>query len=351
MYPLLFHPNLQPVIWGGHQLRPWKGLSPDDEPIGESWEVSAVPTKPSVVLNGPMQGRPLTEVVEEWGAALLGEQGHRIWGGKFPLLAKFIDARTDLSIQVHPNDEMALREHDKMGKTEMWYVIHAQPGAALYAGFRQEITPEEYRRRVADGTITEVLARHEVKSGDVFYIPAGRIHAICGGVLLAEVQQSSDVTYRIYDYGRTDANGRPRELHTALAAQALDYTVEHDYRTHYTTRENGATLVVDTPYFSVRVSEVTTSLHRDLIKYDSFIISMCLEGACRLHFRTTGDEILLTEGNSCLIPATIADYDVIPMETAKDKGTKKCRILESFIDYKDRSLLHCVTRFLHITKK
>jgi mannose-6-phosphate isomerase len=248
----------------------------------------------------------------------------------------------DLSIQVHPNDEMAMREHGKMGKSEMWYIIKADEGAHLYAGFKEEITPYEYQKRIEDGTITEVLADHQVKAGDVFYLPAGRVHAICGGILLAEVQQSSDVTYRIFDYNRPGMDGKPRELHTELAAQALDYHVEDNYRTEYEDSSNRAVQIIDSPYFSVRVMEVSKPFHRDLKKYDSFIITMCVEGDCKIRVRTTGEEILLKQGNSTLIPAVIADYDVIPQ-----KGST--RILDAFIDNMNRSITSKVTRFLHIS--
>lgn len=346
LYPLLFHHNLHPVVWGGRGLKPWKGLPADAEPIGESWEVSVVPSAVSIIANGPLEGTPLTRLVAARPQEMLGEEVARRYGNELPLLVKFIDAEKDLSIQVHPDDTMAQREHGKRGKSEMWYVISAQPGAYLYAGFKEHITPYEYKRRVEDGSITEVLARHEVRAGDVFYLPAGRVHAICGGILLAEVQQSSDVTYRIFDYNRPGMDGKPRQLHTALAAQALDYTVESEYRTIYTPRENGASLVVDTPHFTVRINEVDRPIHRDLIKYDSFVISMCMKGRCRIRTRETGREILLTEGHTCLIPAAIADYDIIP-----DERAGLCRILDAFIDNKDRSLLRSVTRFLHLTRK
>lgn len=346
LYPLLFRPNLHSVVWGGERLKVWKGLQSDGLPIGESWEVSAVPSSTSVVANGIFAGLTLSEVIEKDAESILGERVVRQYDGKMPLLAKFIDAEKDLSIQVHPNDEMALREHGKMGKSEMWYIIDANPGSFLYAGFKEQISPYEYKKRVEDGTITEVLARHEVKPGDVFYIPSGRVHAICGGILLAEIQQSSDVTYRIFDYNRPGIDGHPRELHTELAARALDYTVEKEYRTIYSARENGAALVVDTPFFSVRVNEVMNPIHRDLKKYDSFIISMCIKGNCYIRIRETGDEIRLDEGQSCLIPASVADYDIIPEEEGQ-----MCRILDAFIDNKDRSLLRTVSRFLHITKK
>ena len=343
LYPLLFEPNLHTVVWGGNQLRPYKGLTPSDEPIGESWEVSAVPTSTSIISNGLWQGRDLVSVIEEHPEAILGKAVNARYQGQLPLLVKFIDAKKDLSIQVHPNDEMAMREHGKMGKSEMWYVIKADKGAHLYAGFKQEIQVEEYCQRIADGTITDVLADHQVKAGDVFYLPAGRVHAICGGILLAEVQQSSDVTYRIFDYNRPGLDGKPRELHTALAAQALDFHVEANYRTDYPEMINKATHIIDTPYFDVRVMEVSKSFHRDLRKYDSFIITMCIEGDCVIHVRSTGDEILLKEGNSTLIPAAIADFDVIPQHG-------KTRILDAFVDNKDRSLATMVTRFLHLSE-
>ena len=187
LYPFLFHPNLHTVVWGGHQLQPYKGLLVTDDPVGESWEVSAVPSSTSIISNGCFVNRDLVSVIQEYPEEILGHAVNEKYHGLFPLLVKFIDAQRDLSIQVHPNDEMAQREHGKMGKSEMWYVIKAEPGAHLYAGFKQHIDAAEYRRRISDGTITEVLADHKVKAGDVFYLPAGRVHAICGGILLAEV--------------------------------------------------------------------------------------------------------------------------------------------------------------------
>ena len=340
IYPFLFEPNLHEVVWGGTKLTAWKGLQPRDH-IGESWEVSCVESSPSVIANGAWAGHTLTEVIDKYPEAILGREVSQKYHGKLPLLMKFIDAQKDLSIQVHPDDEMAQREHGKMGKSEMWYIIDAKPGSYLYAGFKQEITPEAYKQHVADGTITDVLARHEVKTGDVFYLPAGRVHAIGAGILLAEVQQSSDVTYRIFDYNRPGMDGKPRELHTELAAQALDYHVESEYRTIYDENINRANLIVDSPYFSVRVTETPESFHRNLLKYDSFVITMCIEGDCHIRLRATGEELLLREGNSVLIPAVLADYDVIPLKLST-------RFLDAFIDNMDKSLVGKVTRFLHI---
>ena len=344
LYPLLFRPILKKVIWGGHRLQPFKGLGSTADAIGESWEVSAVAGSESIIANGAFIGQSLPTLIEKYPTEVLGERVCEKHGAKLPLLMKFIDAERDLSIQVHPNDEMARRVHGKYGKSEMWYVIDAKPGSFLYAGFKQSITPYEYQKRVEDGTIVDVLARHEVHSGDVFYLPAGRVHAICGGILLAEVQQSSDITYRIFDYNRIGQDGKPRELHTELAAQALNYEVQDEYRTQYENEQDRANKILKCPYFSVRVTDVTTPFHRNLIKYDSFIITSCIQGSCRIVSRINGSEINIHGGQTTLIPAAIADYDVIP-------ETPSCCLLDSFIDNKDFSLTSMVTRFLHITDK
>ena len=341
-YPLLFNPNLHTIVWGGDKLTRWKGL-PVANHIGESWEVSAIESSPSVIANGKWSGQRLNDVIASMPEQILGHKVAQHYGNKLPLLVKFIDAHSDLSVQVHPNDDMAGREHGKMGKTEMWYVLDAEPGGCLYSGFKEQLTPDEYRQRVVDGTIIKALSRHEVHTDDVFFIPAGRVHAICSGVLLAEVQQSSDVTYRIYDYGRLGLDGKPRELHTELAARALDFHVENKYKTDFTIEGNRANRVIESPFFSVRVTELEETFHRNLVKYDSFIISMCLKGDCKIKVRSNGSEIILREGYSCLIPAAIADYDITPLNN-------KTRILDAFIDNKDRSLLRRMTRFLHITK-
>ena len=329
MYPFLFQPNLHPVVWGGNRLAPWKGLSVDNpENIGESWEVSAVASSPSVIANGEHKGRVLTDVISEHPEEILGKTVARQYNNKLPLLVKFIDAKSDLSIQVHPDDEMAQREHGKMGKSEMWYILDAKPGAYIYAGFKDHLTDDEYKRKVADGTITDALARHEVKTGDVFYMPAGRVHAICGGILLAEVQQSSDVTYRIFDYNRAGLDGKPRELHTQLAAQALDFNVYDEYRTLYPKDMERANRCISSPFFNVRMVDISSMFHRNLKKYDSFIISMCIKGSCCLVIRDNGYAITLHEGHSCLIPACIADYDVIPL------NGEKVQLLDAFINNK-----------------
>jgi len=342
LYPLLFEPNLHTVVWGGERLTKWKGL-PEQEHIGESWEVSAVESSPSVVSNGDFAGKTLIETVDVAPDEILGRSVAKRYGGKMPLLVKFIDARNDLSIQVHPNDEMAQREHGKLGKSEMWYVLDAEPGACIYAGFKKKLSADEYKRMVEEGSIVEALAKHEAHAGDVFYIPAGRVHAICSGILLAEIQQSSDVTYRIFDYNRPGLDGKPRELHTEYASQALNYKVERKYRTDYAVRNNRANLIMESRFFSARVTEIDKIIHRNLLKYDSFIITMCLKGDCVIKVRQSGDEVMLKEGFSCLIPAAVADYDVRPLNGS-------CKVLDAFIDNQRGGLVNKIHRLFHRNK-
>lgn len=342
LYPMLFEPNLQTKVWGGDKLTQWKQL-PEQQHIGESWEVSAVETSPSVIANGTWAGYALTEVINKMPEAILGKEVAEKYQNQLPLLVKLIDSNDDLSVQVHPNDDMAKRLHNGMGKTEMWYVLSAEPGACIYAGFQKALSPEEYARRVADGSIMDTLAKHEIHAGDVFYIPSGRIHAIGKGVRLVEVQQSSDLTYRIYDYGRMDLDGQPRELHTDLAAEALDYKVYREYRSDYVDKIDTANACIDTEYFTVRVVSIKEPIRRNMVKYDSFAILTCTQGSCKVRIRSTHDEITLREGYSCLIPAAIADYDLIPAEG-------EVKVLESYIDNSTQSSFRrMISQFLHIS--
>lgn len=308
-YPLLFRPNLHETVWGGARLEPLKGIAPTGRPQGESWEVSAVPTSESIVANGASAGRSLSEVTSAWGEVLLGRRVAAASGGHFPLLVKFIDAARELSVQVHPGDEIARRSHGSQGKTEMWYVMAATAGASLLVGLREELTPEEIRRRVADGSIVDALARYEAHPGDVFYIPAGRIHALCGGILVCEVQQSSDVTYRLFDYHRLGLDGQPRQLHVEQAIEAIDYGVLDDYRTHYTPKDEGVTQLLCCESFTVSLLQTRGTLERSLRDDDSFVSLSCIEGTCRLT-TVDGQEVTLEHGCSCLVPAALADFRV-----------------------------------------
>ena len=311
MTPLKFEPILKTIVWGGEKIAPYKGIETDQKHIGESWELSGVAGNESVVAEGPFKGKTIAELVKEYKGELVGEHVYANTGDEFPLLIKFIDALTDLSIQVHPNDELAAKRHNgSKGKTEMWYVVAADKGAHLLAGLTKKITPEEYAAKVADGTITDVLARYDVHPGDVFFLPAGRIHAICGGCFIAEIQQTSNITYRIYDYGRLGLDGKPREVHTELAKDAIDYTVYPDYRTHYNPEKDEEQEVVSCPYFTTSIYDLTLPFAKDLSGIDSFMVVMCLEGEGTME--VDGEEVSIHQGETVLIPAAADDLCFVP---------------------------------------
>ena len=311
MRPLKFEPIFKTLVWGGEKIAPYKGVETEQKHIGESWELSGVAGNESVVAEGPLKGKTIAELVKEYKGELVGEHVYANTGDEFPLLIKFIDALTDLSIQVHPNDELAaVRHNGSKGKTEMWYVVDAAPGAHLLTGLTEKITPEQYAAKVADGTITDVLARYDVHPGDVFFLPAGRIHAICGGCFIAEIQQTSDITYRIYDYGRLGLDGKPREVHTELAKDAIDYTVYPDYRTHYSPEQDEEQEVVSCQYFTTSIYDLTLPYAKDLSGIDSFMVVMCLSGSGTLE--VDGAEVPVRQGETVLIPATADDICFVP---------------------------------------
>ncbi len=316
MYPLKFKPILKSTIWGGDKIIPFKHLDCRQEQVGESWEISDVPGNESVAANGDDAGKNLSELVDEYKERLVGKENYNRFHGKFPLLIKFIDARQDLSIQVHPNDELAMKRHNSMGKTEMWYVIGTEEGAHLYSGISREITPEEYAQRIADNTICDVLADYSIHAGDVFFIPAGRIHSIGAGSFIAEIQQTSNVTYRIYDFNRRDKNGNTRELHTGLSKDAIDYTVYNDHRTHYTPKKNEGVELVRCPYFTTSVYDLTEPMTIDYSELDSFVIYLCMEGACEIT-DNEGNCMSLQAGESVLFPATTMTVEVVPKTSVK----------------------------------
>lgn len=322
--PLSFQPSLHTLVWGT-----------------EEWEVSAVPSHESVIAEGSLAGLTLSDAVKQWGERLLGRKGVEQGEGAFPLLAKIIDARSDLSIQVHPNETLAQQRHHCHGKTEMWYVIDAKPGAALLSGFSKQLPREEYAARVADGTIVDYLARHEVHPGDVFFIPSGRVHAICGGVRLCEIQQSSDITYRLYDYHRLGLDGKPRQLHVEEALDAIDFSILPDYRTHYRPTLNQSVPLIQCPYFNVNLIEADRPIERRLKKRDSFVLLSIIGGQARItsttpdssdtsdspntHFSCqVGGESAQSE-SALLIPAACADFTIVPV------GNSPVRILETFL--------------------
>lgn len=316
MKPLKFRPILKPVIWGGEKIAPYKGIATDRHDIGESWELSGVAGDESVVAAGEYAGMRLPELIARFKGGLVGEKVYAAHGTEFPLLIKFIDARQDLSIQVHPNDALSKARHAKNGKTEMWYVVGADEGAHLLSGFSKRVTPEQYAASVANNTITDLLADYPVAPGDLFFLPAGRIHAIGAGSFVAEIQQTSDVTYRIYDYGRTGADGKPRELHTELAKEAIDYTVQPDYRTHYEPCKNAETPLVTCPYFTTSLYDLDAPVEKELASLDSFLIVICVGGSGTL-VDSEGNETPLRQGETVLVPASTQRVRFVPDSTMK----------------------------------
>lgn len=311
MKPLKFTPILKSVIWGGEKIAPYKGIATEQHNIGESWELSGVAGDESVVAVGEYAGMRLPELIARFKGELVGRKIYARHGTEFPLLIKFIDARQDLSIQVHPNDALSKARHNKNGKTEMWYVVGADEGAHLLSGFSKRVTPEQYAASVENNTITELLTDYPVAPGDLFFLPAGRIHAIGAGSFVAEIQQTSDVTYRIYDYGRLGADGKPRELHTELAKDAIDYAVQPDYRTHYELRKNAETPLVSCPYFTTSLYDLDAPAEKELAALDSFLIVMCVGGSGLL-VDSEGNETSLRQGETVLVPASTQRVRFVP---------------------------------------
>lgn len=276
-----FKPLLKQMLWGS-----------------ESWQISGVKDNETIAED---DGRSLNQLVHDMKGDLVGEDNYQRFGNEFPLLIKFIDAQQDLSIQVHPTDEIAHRQGKSRGKTEMWYVMESAPDAKLYNGLKLPITPEQYKQMVADDTICDALAQYNVKEGDCFFIPAGRIHAIGAGCFLAEIQQTSDVTYRIYDFKRKDKYGNYRQLHTQEASESIDYTVLKDYRTSYTPQKNEGQPLVECPYFTTAVYDLTEPMTIDYSELDSFVILIALKGEATLTI--DGEQVSFHAGETILIPA------------------------------------------------
>ena len=303
MEPIKFKALLKQTIWGGNKIVPFKHLNEQLDNVGESWEISGVKDNETIVCNGRYEGQSLNAIVKELKGDLVGIENYKRFGDEFPLLIKFIDARSDLSIQVHPTDEIAQKQGKERGKTEMWYIMNSDKDAKLYSGLKKQITPEQYKAMVEDDTICDALAQYKVREGDVFFLPAGRIHAIGTGCFLAEIQQTSDVTYRIYDYKRKDKDGNYRQLHTKEAAECINYKVEKDYRTEYLPVKNQGVGLVQCPYFTTSVYDLTEPMTIDYSELDSFVILIGMKGEGRIT-DNEGNETTLNEGETLLLPAT-----------------------------------------------
>lgn len=313
LYPLKFSPILKSVLWGGDKIAEFKNIQTPQPSIGESWEISSVEGDISVVSEGELKGTSLQTLLEMYKETLVGKKNYLRFGNQFPLLIKFIDARDDLSIQVHPNDELAQKRHQSFGKTEMWYVIHAEPQAKLYSGFKAPLEKEHYHQSIEDGTFLSHLCQHEVKPGDVFFLPAGRVHAIGTGIFIAEIQQTSNITYRIFDYNRKDSQGNTRELHIEPAKEAIDFSVYPDYRTHYTPQKNTPILLEQNKYFTTNLLEIDSNIQRNYQHIDSFIIYICTKG--EVNIKTNDDSLVnLAQGETLLLPASTSSVTLSPQQ-------------------------------------
>ncbi|MBQ4377026.1 MAG: class I mannose-6-phosphate isomerase, partial [Bacteroidales bacterium] len=304
LYPLKFMPLYKNKVWGGNKIKTF-GFDYDPLPnCGEMWVLSAVEGNESVVANGPLAENTLNELLEIYMGDLIGERNYERFGDEFPLLFKIIDAADRLSIQVHPDDALARERGFANGKTEMWYVVEAENGAEIVDGFSQAITPEQYQQLLAEGRLEEVLHKEHPQAGDVFFVPAGRVHAIGKGLLLAEIQQSSDCTYRIYDYNRPDSNGKLRQLHTAEALDAIDFSEVRDGRTAYNYRANATTSVVQTPYFTTNLIAFDKPIRKDFSQLESFVVYLCVEGLMAVKSLET---IVPIHAGECVLVPAMAD--------------------------------------------
>ncbi|MCF6297872.1 MAG: class I mannose-6-phosphate isomerase [Flavobacteriaceae bacterium] len=311
-YPLKFQPILKDKIWGGEKLKNILNKESTRKDIGESWEISTVNGEISKVVNGSLKGKSLLELIKTYKGDLLGEKVYQEFGNQFPLLIKYIDAKEALSIQLHPNDTLAQKRHDSFGKTEMWYVMQADKNANLNVGFNQEVTKEEYLKYLENKKLIEILNFDIVKKSDVYFIPTGRVHAIGAGVLLAEIQQTSDITYRIYDWNRQDNQGNYRDLHTEEALDALDFSVKEKYNTEYVKEQNKISNIIDCQYFTTNILPIDSAIEIDNSAKNSFVIYMCVGGE-GVHLKSDNFEEELKLGETILLPASINNFKIIPL--------------------------------------
>ena len=306
---LKFTPILKDKIWGGQKLINVLNKQSNRSDIGESWELSDVKGDTSIVCNGNLKGKDLKELISEYKGAFLGDKIYKHFGEKFPLLIKFIDAKEALSIQLHPHDDLAKKRHNSFGKTEMWYVMQADAKANLIVGFQKDVSPNEYIHHLENKSLTDILNIDEVKKGDVYFIPTGRVHAIGAGVLLAEIQQTSDITYRIYDWDRPNPDGTFRELHTEEALDAIDYSAKESYKTTYSKKQNSSSEIVSCPYFTTNVLPIKGKISVNHSDKDSFVIYMCVEGNVEINYNNQIEKLQM--GETILVPACIKNLDII----------------------------------------
>lgn len=304
LYPLQFEPILKERIWGGTKLKSVLNKPITSDITGESWELSTVEGDVSVISNGKYKGKSLTEVIDENPNELLGKAVYTCFGKQFPLLFKYLDAREDLSIQVHPNDELAKKRHNSFGKTEMWYVLQSDDNARIIVGFKEDSSPKEYVKHLEDDTLVSILDGVKAKTGDVFFLETGTVHAIGAGILIAEIQQTSDITYRLYDFNRKDAQGNTRELHIDLALDTINYNKVDTYKS-YSKEANQSNNIVDCPYFTTNYIPLDGKISLNKTG-DSFTVYMCVEGSFELE--SDGVNFKYKKGDTVLIPAALKSF-------------------------------------------
>ncbi|MDO1446879.1 mannose-6-phosphate isomerase [Rhodocytophaga aerolata] len=310
LYPLIFHPIFKERIWGGNKLKTVLNKECPFDQCGESWEISAVPGDVSVVKEGKLQGKALDELIRTYKGELVGEKVYNKFGETFPLLIKFLDAQEDLSIQLHPNDELAQKRHNSFGKTEMWYVMQADKGSSVRSGFNRKIDQQTYLEHLDTKKLDDILNIIPVQADDVIFLPAGRVHSIGKGLVIAEIQQTSDVTYRIYDFDRADNQGKKRQLHTEEALGAIDYEHYPEYKTSYKKVSNEITQLVSSAYFTTNRLQFTQPIQRNYQQTDSFVVYICLEGSFTIDYAQ--GSVSVKKGDSVLLPASLKAVTLRP---------------------------------------
>jgi mannose-6-phosphate isomerase len=314
LYPLKFEPIFKDKIWGGNRLNKNLNKKNASDKCGESWEISGIQGNISIVKNGFLAENNLQELIEIYMGELVGDIVYEKFGDEFPLLLKFIDANDNLSIQVHPNDELAKKRHKAYGKTEMWYILEAEKDSQLISGFKEEINKDIYLEAFNNNKLIDILSTYKVKEEEVYYIPSGRVHATGKGILFAEIQQTSDITYRIFDWNRVDKEGNSRELHTDLALKAIDYKKYDNYKINYQKEINKANSIIQNKYFTTNILIFNKSINRDYFALDSFVIYMCIKGKAIIDFDDKDETENISKGECILIPASLSSINLKPLE-------------------------------------
>ena len=321
LYPIKFQPIYKYRLWGGNKLKKVLKKNCKGNNIGESWEVSDIEGDETIVINGPLKGYGLKELIFEFKGDFIGHSVFKKFKGKFPLLIKFIDSKEPLSIQVHPNNEYARLYHNSFGKNEMWFIMETDLSAEIIIGFNKELSVEEYKKAIKKNTLLELVNFEKIHKRDAYYIPAGRIHAIGAGVVLAEIQQTSDITYRIYDYNRIDKlTGLKRELHNDLAENVLEFKGCDKYNTDYEIERNISNELIHSPYFKTNYISIDGEVIKNYSKLDSFVIYMCVNN--QVNIIVNSELYILNYGETILLPANTLIVRLI---------SSNCELLEIYM--------------------